>query len=40
MKARTHAWVKLLVRKYDHVWEYLKAYSRKCRGVYRTVLNT
>lgn len=35
MTVRNNAWGKLMVKKYQQLWQYAKDYSRKCRLVYK-----
>ncbi|MFN3138896.1 MAG: hypothetical protein ACE37L_14485 [Allomuricauda sp.] len=35
MTAGINAWGKLMIKKYQQLWQYAKDYARKCRLVYK-----
>jgi len=35
MTARINAWRRLMIKKYQQLWQYAKDYARKCRLVYK-----
>ncbi len=35
MTVRINAWGKLMIKKYQQLWQYAKDYARKCRLVYK-----